>query len=64
MWKAERWQVFLGYSDTAQRHPASKRRIHNQVQPTMDINDLFDGKMKSINLFADEFTKLRLQETG
>lgn len=30
----------------------------------MDINELFDGKMKSINPFADEFTELRLQETG
>ena len=28
----------------------------------MDINDLFDGIMKSINQFADEITEQRLQE--
>ena len=28
----------------------------------MDINDLFDGIMKSINQFADEIAKQRLQE--
>jgi hypothetical protein len=27
-------------------------RIHNEEQPSMDINDLFDGIMKSINQFA------------
>ncbi|MGB4000327.1 MAG: hypothetical protein WBM23_10565 [Desulfomonilia bacterium] len=28
----------------------------------MDINDLFDGIMKSINQFADEIAEQRLQE--
>jgi hypothetical protein len=28
----------------------------------MDINDLFDGLMKSINQFADEIAEQRLQE--
>jgi hypothetical protein len=28
----------------------------------MDINDLFDGIMKSINQFADEIAQQRLQE--
>jgi hypothetical protein len=28
----------------------------------MDINDLFDGIMKSINHFADEIAEQRLQE--
>jgi hypothetical protein len=28
----------------------------------MDINDLFDGIMKSINRFADEIVEQRLQE--
>lgn len=28
----------------------------------MDINDLFDGIMKSINQFADEIAERRLQE--
>ena len=28
----------------------------------MDINDLFDGIMKSINRFADEIAEQRLQE--
>jgi len=29
--------------------PVSKGITHNEEQPTMDINDLFDGIMKSIN---------------
>ena len=28
----------------------------------MDINDLFDGIMKSINQFADEIAEQRMQE--
>ena len=28
----------------------------------MDINDLFDGIMKSINQFSDEIAEQRLQE--
>ena len=30
----------------------------------MDINDLFDGIMKSINQFADEIAEQRLQDNG
>ncbi len=32
------------------------------MRPTIDINDLFDGIMKSINQFADEIAEQRLQE--
>jgi hypothetical protein len=39
-----------------------KGRTHNEERPTMDINDLFDGIMKSINQFADEIAEQRLQE--
>jgi hypothetical protein len=42
--------------------PVSKRGTHNEERPTMDINDLFDGIMKSINQFADEIAEQRLQE--
>jgi hypothetical protein len=42
--------------------PVSKGRTHNEERPTMDINDLFDGIMKSINQFADEIAEQRLQE--
>ena len=45
--------------------PLSKRgnnQIHNKARPTEDINDLFDGIMKSINQFADEIAEQRLQE--
>jgi hypothetical protein len=30
----------------------------------MDINDLYDGIMKSINQFADEIAEQRLQENA
>ena len=42
--------------------PVSKGITHNEERPTMDINDLFDGIMKSINQFADEIAEQRLQE--
>jgi len=42
--------------------PVSKGRTHNEESPTMDINDLFDGIMNSINQFADEIAEQRLQE--
>ncbi len=34
----------------------------NEKRSTMDIKDLFDGIMKSINQFADEIAEQRLQE--
>ena len=37
--------------------PVSKGINHNEERPTMDINDLFDGIMKSINQFADEIAE-------
>jgi len=48
--------------DTFSVSPVSKGRTHNEERPTMDINDLFDGIMKSINQFADEIAEQRLQE--
>jgi hypothetical protein len=39
--------------DTFSVSPVSKGRTHNKERPTMDINDLFDGIMKSINQFAE-----------
>ena len=49
-------------SDTFSVSPVSKGINHNEKRPTMDINDLFDGIMKSINQFADEIAEQRLQE--
>lgn len=48
--------------DTFSVSPVSKGINHNEERPTMDINDLFDGIMKSINQFADEIAEQRLQE--
>jgi Golgi nucleoside diphosphatase len=51
--------------DTFSVSPVSNlgsNQIHNEERPTMDINDLFDGIMKSINLFADEIAEQRLQK--
>jgi hypothetical protein len=52
--------------DTFSVSPVSKRGSNQNSQheerPTMDINDLFDGIMKSINQFADEIAEQRLQE--
>jgi hypothetical protein len=48
--------------DTFSVSPVSKGIIQNEEPPTMDINDLFDGIMKSINQFADEIAEQRLQE--
>jgi hypothetical protein len=48
--------------DTFSVSPVSKGINQNEEPPTMDINDLFDGIMKSINQFADEIAEQRLQE--
>jgi hypothetical protein len=48
--------------DTFSVSPVSKGINQNEERPTMDINDLFDGIMKSINQFADEIAEQRLQE--
>jgi hypothetical protein len=42
--------------------PVNKDRTQNEERPTIDINDLFDGIMKSINQSADEIAEQRLQE--
>jgi hypothetical protein len=48
--------------DTFSVSPVSKVRTHNEERATMDINDLFDGIMKSINQFSEEIAEQRLQE--
>ena len=58
------WEQTRKNSDDA-RHflPLSGKGItHNEEQQTTDINDLFDGIMKSINQFSDEIAEQRLQE--
>jgi len=54
--------------DTFSVSPVSKGINQDEERTTMDINDLFDGIMKSINKFADEIAEQRLQgktqETG
>jgi hypothetical protein len=53
---------YFKFSDTSCSHPVSKGINQNEERSTMDINDLFDGIMKSINQFADEIAEQRLQE--
>jgi hypothetical protein len=48
--------------DTFSVSPVSNGINQSEEPPTMDINDLFDGIMKSINQFADEIAEQRLQE--
>jgi hypothetical protein len=48
--------------DTFSVSPVSKGINQNEERPTMDINDLFDGIVKSINQFADKIAEQRLQE--
>ncbi len=48
--------------DTFSVSPVSKGINQNEERATMDINDLFDGIMKSINQFADEIAEQRLQK--
>jgi hypothetical protein len=43
--------------DTFSVSPVSKGINQNEERSTMDINDLFDGIMKSINQFADEIAE-------
>lgn len=53
-WSPDRFETAL----------VSKKINQNVEPPTIDINALFDGIMKSINQFADEIAEQRLQETG
>ncbi|WP_240193625.1 hypothetical protein [Desulfobulbus alkaliphilus] len=48
--------------DTFSVFPVGKGINQTEERPTMDINELFDGIMKSINQFADEIAEQRLQE--
>jgi len=48
--------------DTFSVSSVSKGINQNEERPTMDINDLFYGIMKSINQYADEIAEQRLQE--
>jgi hypothetical protein len=54
--------------DTFSVSPVSEGRTRNEEGPTMDINDLFGGIMKSINQFtfdhAEQGLQGKMQETG
>lgn len=48
---------------TAARYVSGKEiKNHNEKLPIIDINNLYGGIMKSINQFANDITKQRLQE--